>query len=329
MPDEEIVEQAESSPATVQPPATEAAVPTPTLPERQKTWTSEERRNWRMTGEEPQKKTAEPVEGVNKVESAPTVTEPKKELTPEERSQRDRERNERRFQRQYGEERARRQAAERRIAELEKAKPAEAAPAPPHETTFAADPNDPEPLETDPAFDGDFIKWQKVHNRWSARQEVKALREEDSRRQAQQQAEDAFLEQQADWHKRCADYRKTNKDFDKAFTTVAQRLKEAEMPDVDAALIDSDVGPALIAHLHAHPDEFDQLLDMSPIAAIRHIGKLELQLARAPKPKTVTTAPDSPAHVGGRNESVSGPPLGSKAWKDTENAKEAARLTQR
>lgn len=87
-----------------------------------------------------------------------------------------------------------------------------------------------------------------------------------------------------------------------------QRLEKAtaEMPDFEdvianssipmtepmqQAIMTSDVGPRLAYYLATHPDEAMQIVQRSPIEAIRLLGKIEAKLEATPVQTVVTSAP--------------------------------------
>lgn len=62
-------------------------------------------------------------------------------------------------------------------------------------------------------------------------------------------------------------------------------------PALDGFIVDSDIGPDLLLHLQAHPEEADRLRELAPYATVRAATKLEDQLLdqikgnkRQPKP---------------------------------------------
>ena len=79
----------------------------------------------------------------------------------------------------------------------------------------------------------------------------------------------------------------------------------AEMPDFEdviassqvpmtesmrIAIMESDIGPKVAYYLASNPDEALKIADMSPIAAIRTIGRIEEKLS-APPAQTISKAP--------------------------------------
>jgi hypothetical protein len=87
---------------------------------------------------------------------------------------------------------------------------------------------------------------------------------------------------------------------------------KAEMPDFDDmvnssdvkvsdpvrdAIMESDVGPKILYHLAENPDLGKKLGEMSVIAALRHIGKLEVQFEKTETRKPVVAKSKAPAPI--------------------------------
>ena len=71
-------------------------------------------------------------------------------------------------------------------------------------------------------------------------------------------------------------------------------------PAMSQAIMESDVGPKLAYYLASHPDETESIAAMSPIGAIRALGRIEERLATA-KPVVKTTSMPAPiAPIGAR-----------------------------
>jgi hypothetical protein len=106
-----------------------------------------------------------------------------------------------------------------------------------------------------------------------------------------------------------------------AWQAKAEAVK-AEHPDYDSAIADaaipitpamheaifgSDLGPQLAYHLAKNPEECKRLAALTPVAAVRALGRLEASLAadtavpqtQKPAPKTAAPLPKPPAVLGG------------------------------
>ena len=91
--------------------------------------------------------------------------------------------------------------------------------------------------------------------------------------------------------------RKVSKVLDKLpdFNDVMQNAEIALPIPVLEAIKESDMGPEIAYHLATNVDEADRLGKLSPLAAVREIGKIEAKLSAPlsqPKTKQVTQAPE-------------------------------------
>jgi len=127
------------------------------------------------------------------------------------------------------------------------------------------------------------------------------LDQRESQRKAEaQQAEAQAAEQkiQAAWSKSEDTARTSHTDYDE----VIQSVQAPEGPGVMAArqaMLEDEAGAEILYHLATHPEELSRIAAMSPVSAVREIGKLSATLvpptpAGNPKPK-VSGAPKPPA----------------------------------
>lgn len=173
-------------------------------------------------------------------------------------------------------ERRAREAAERRLAELE----AQVRPQPKTDAPQADAEPDPSQYtygETDPGFIRDLARFE-------AKQAFKAEAEQAQRRTQAQTIDQAWNERQQSFAKDTPDYFQVL-DSDWVCTPV--------MAD---AIKTSDEGAAVAYHLAQHPDEARRIAGLPQLAQVRELGKLEAKLATpaaasTPQPKTVSDAP--------------------------------------
>lgn len=110
------------------------------------------------------------------------------------------------------------------------------------------------------------------------------------------------------WNDRATAFRKTAQDYD----DVLESVEDVQLHGaVTQAITESDIGPKLAYELAKNRPELERIAKLSPVAAIREIGKLEAKLTTpepAPKPKpAVSKAPDPPKPVGARSEVLKKP----------------------
>lgn len=233
---------------------------------------------------------SEPGEQDNKRES-------KAADTPGARSERDRKRNERRFtemNRELGELRAR----ERIYREQLEAKKADPSPAPPKDPKSDEFNNYDEFVERkiEARLAAERTKWEQAELA-RRQQAVEQLRQQESQRQQQ------ALRQS--WEARERDFMASRPDLDyeEAFETVVAKVDGAAASDVAQAIADSEVGPAVVAHYHAHPSELESLLKLAPgVARIKAVAKLEDKLiaAKTLQSKKNRSTEDIPETLTGR-----------------------------
>lgn len=174
-----------------------------------------------------------------------------------------------------------------RIAELE-AKPAgdkpdgekpEAEAKPPK-----VDPNDPEPKPED--FEH-FETFSKEQAKWVVRQDKRETAEADAQTRNEEAQREAFDQ----WTTRLDAAREVHDDFD----DVVGSTEAKTTPAMEQAIIDSEHGAELAYHLASNPSESERIAKLSPVAAIRELGRIEATLTK-PTPETptkkVTKAPD-------------------------------------
>lgn len=104
------------------------------------------------------------------------------------------------------------------------------------------------------------------------------------------QAEEAHKAVVGKWQERAAVVKKANPDYEKVLDSAA----DVPIPGyVEAALLESDLGPEIAYHLAKNRKELERIVALSPASAGREIGKIEARLESrpaTPKP-TVSKAP--------------------------------------
>lgn len=98
---------------------------------------------------------------------------------------------------------------------------------------------------------------------------------------------------------RAEKFREAHDDFDEVAFDDAVPVSEA----MAEAIFDSELGPELLYHLGQNQKEAARISRLSPFAAAREIGKLEVQL-KTPAPKRPSNAPEPITPVGGKEKVV-------------------------
>lgn len=174
----------------------------------------------------------------------------------------------------------RRKAAEADTARLREdlSKALDALPKVKPEEPPAAEPRPKREAYTDPdAYDEALIEWAAKQTEGRVRESVKTeTAQEAAKRGAQELADKWVRNEQA--------FAEEHPEYEEAQSDVGTRITQS----VAIAIAAEDQGPAIVLHLHQHPEEADRLNALSPVHAAIAIGKLAAQLsqpAAQPKPK--------------------------------------------
>jgi hypothetical protein len=167
----------------------------------------------------------------------------------------------------------------------------------------ASTPTKPEKVETpdeeEPNQD-DFDSTQE----WIKATAKHALKQERKAEQVTAQAEQVTNEHRklnAKFQKMADKFEDTHPDF----WDVLDNIRTFEIPSyINEAVQGSDMGAELTYHLGKNTDVLDKILDLTPSAAIRYLGRLEVQLENTPKPKATSKVPDpiKPLKGGSKND---------------------------
>lgn len=125
--------------------------------------------------------------------------------------------------------------------------------------------------------------------RWEARQEMKAERERVKSEQEKEVSQRTEGERRERAMKQAMEARKKFEDFDDV-------LSNPDLPQfsksVAEVIHDSDIGAEIAYYLGKNTEEAEKIASLSPLAAAREIGKIELKILNPPKtePKRITSA---------------------------------------
>lgn len=139
--------------------------------------------------------------------------------------------------------------------------------------------NPPEPAEADPKPKpeqfSDMFEYAEALAEWTADKRFK----EEKVKEAAQAAERERQKVMETWSSRVNDFRSKTPDFDDLVGS-ADVVVSNEVRD---AIFESDVGPQILYHLAENPDIARKLQGLTPIGALRMIGKLEAKFEDAPE----------------------------------------------
>lgn len=204
---------------------------------------------------------------------------------------------------------ARLAALEQRVAGGDKKPAGEAAETKPEAKAPAGDgrPN-PEDFDTYEAYTEALVDWKT---------------EQAERRRAAEAAERRTFEA---WTARLEAARQAHDDFDE--------VVDSELPLSDAmfqAIVESEQGAELAYYLGSHPEEAERIAKLSPVAAIRALGRIEASLDQshtAPKPKPAVSSAPKPAPRVSGGKAGSTPSVYDASVAEDYNAWERARRAE-
>lgn len=108
-----------------------------------------------------------------------------------------------------------------------------------------------------------------------------------------------------------------------------EAISDIEMPSgVLQSIAESDLGPDILSYLADNQKECQRIAALSPLAAIREIGKLESKLEAKPEPKKTNSKAPAPINPGGGGSPVDDTPQDTDTideWMRKERARERKR----
>lgn len=171
--------------------------------------------------------------------------------------------------------------------------------------------DDPEPKESEFT---DIHAFLKAQAKWEARQEVRAERAAEEK-----WAEDRRMQQVFDDYNRGVEaLEEKYEDFDEVMESATASIPKA----AQIAIIEHENGPEIAYYLAKHPDEAEELLEMSSTRAVAEIGRIGYQISSASKPKLRTTAP-APIRPLGSSAARSSVPMDKLPYQQFKKAREA------
>ena len=140
-------------------------------------------------------------------------------------------------------------------------------------------------------------EFQEALTDWKLDQREKTKAEADAKRAHDDAARAAFEE----WAKREKAAKRAHDDYEDVLDTVTI----PDGPGVQAArqaMLESEHGAEILYHLAKHPAELKRIAALSPVSAVREVGKLEAALAKPSAPENgtpkITGAPKPPPPTG-------------------------------
>lgn len=161
------------------------------------------------------------------------------------------------------------------------------APKPVESAAPVADPNK-EPDPNDFTDYGEYVKATADHR---INQKVREI-----------DFQNQIITKKRNFEKSVTEFKKTATDFDSV-------VMVPELPITGVmveAMMDSDKGPEIAYFFGKNPEEARRISTLSPLAAVREIGRLEMKLSASPTPRNVTQAPEPIIPIDGANANASG-----------------------
>lgn len=159
----------------------------------------------------------------------------------------------------------------------------------------------PEPVNNGPTPDqfATYEDYLDARAAFKAEQTYKALREKE-RQEAKEEATKAAEEKEEQSFKsKVEEFKAKTPDFEDTVRNPDLRISKV----MYEAMRETEAGPQIAYHLGKNPQESARIAGLSPIAAIKEIGKLEAKFSKEPAPtvqtKTISDAPEPPSIVQG------------------------------
>lgn len=132
---------------------------------------------------------------------------------------------------------------------------------------------------------------------WRARQEFARLESEREQKVKDRETKTREEQIEAAFKSKVAEFKAKTPDFDDVMDNPSLRISKTMFE----AMRESDAGAQIAYHLGKNPEEAARISALSPIAAIREIGKLEAKFDKPPAQavNNVTKAPPPPSTVDG------------------------------
>jgi hypothetical protein len=133
---------------------------------------------------------------------------------------------------------------------------------------------DPDDFETSTEF-------YRAHARWAAQEEIKAAKESERQEKLRQSAE----AKKTEFLGKVQEFQKAHDDFEE---TIADVDDIQMSPAISQAILESDNGPELMYELAKNRDEYARMCALSPLDAVRALGRFEARLQKPSEEKTIT-----------------------------------------
>lgn len=159
--------------------------------------------------------------------------------------------------------------------------------------------------DSEPTIDkfDNFDQYVAAKAEYIAKKQIESTLTARERAQAEQREAAERTKTADSWNKRMAAATAEMPDFEEVLASSDVPMT----PPMQQAIMESDIGPKLAYYLANNPDEAEKIAGMSPIGAIRTLGRIEERLSTA-KPEVKTTDAPPPIKPVGARSTVSKDP---------------------
>lgn len=135
-----------------------------------------------------------------------------------------------------------------------------------------------------------YQEYIEARAQWAARREFKRLNQQTEAQQRQWAAQAEEEQLLTNYRRKAEDFMKTTPDFGEAIMEATGQVS----PQLQRAVLESEMSPQLAYHLAKNPDETERLNRLAPAALYRELGKLEAKLSSVPKPQPAVSKAPAP-----------------------------------
>lgn len=122
---------------------------------------------------------------------------------------------------------------------------------------------------------------------------LKADREAQAGKEKQQQAQQGSEKIAKAWTERETAFQVATKDYETVVQPFADDELQTLAPQARMAIVESEMGPALLYHLAKNPEEAERIAELPPLRQVAELGKLEAKVSMPAKKTTSAPAPAS------------------------------------
>ena len=159
--------------------------------------------------------------------------------------------------------------------------------------------------DSEPTIDkfDNFDQYVAAKAEYIAKKQIESTLSEREKRQSAEREATERTKTVDSWNKRIAAATAEMPDFEEVLASSDVPMT----PPMQQAIMESDIGPKLAYYLANNPDEAEKIAGMSPIGAIRTLGRIEERLSNS-KPAVKSTDAPPPIRATGSNATVTKDP---------------------